>query len=63
MKEMVLNCIREYGETNPTHTYMMGKLFNRIPQETTYEDVDNAFNELSQEGLIIKTSQVNYNIK
>ena len=60
MAQAILNYIERFGETNPTQAYIIGKTFNYIPQEASYEDVDNAFCELYQRGLIDKIDDINY---
>ena len=60
MKNKVLELIKKYGETNPSFIWMMGQFMKELPEDTTYEDISNAFQQLYEEEKIEQVSEVNY---
>lgn len=60
MKNKVLELIKKYGETNPSFIWMMGQFMKELPKDTTYEDINNAFQQLYEEEKIEQVGEVNY---
>ena len=60
MKNKVLELIKKYGETNPSFILMMGQFMRELPEGTTYEDINNAFQQLYEEEKIEQVGEVNY---
>lgn len=60
MKNKVLELIKKYGETNPSFIWMMGQFMRELPEGTTYEDINNAFQQLYEEEKIEQVGEVNY---
>lgn len=62
MKNKVLELIKKYGETNPSFIWMMGRFMKELPEGTTYEDINNAFQQLYEEEKIEQVGEVNYKV-
>ena len=60
MKDKVLELIKKYGEANPSFICMMGSFMKELPEGTTYEDINQAFEELYKEEKIDRVGEVNY---